>query len=76
MAQDNAELIENVFKNAQRIHGKSESVDWIKIASIQCARLIQNNNKAGFVTDEEILKAFPMRVPTEKEIESAAREYE
>lgn len=30
---DIADTIEYIFKNTERIHGKSEALDWIKIAS-------------------------------------------
>ena len=35
-----AEHIEAIFKNTQRIHGKSKSLDWIKIASIHVERYL------------------------------------
>jgi len=35
-----AESIEQIFKNTQRIHGKSDALDWIKIASIHSARYV------------------------------------
>ena len=35
-----AERIENVFKNVQRIHGKSEYINWIKVASIRSSKLL------------------------------------
>lgn len=38
------EIIESIFKNTQRIHGKSESVDWIKVASIKSVKKLKELN--------------------------------
>jgi len=51
--------IEAIFRNTQRIHGKSESLDWIKIASIKV---------------ERYLNTFVVQKPTDKEIELRAIE--
>ena len=32
--------IEEIFKNTQRIHEKSNTIDWIKVASIRSARFL------------------------------------
>jgi hypothetical protein len=34
---DIADSIEHIFKNEERIHGKSESIDWIKLAAHKAA---------------------------------------
>ena len=34
--------IEHIFKNIERIHGKSEAIDWIKLASHESASFILN----------------------------------
>lgn len=35
-----AEVIEHIFKNTERIHGKSKTIDWIKIGSHKAAEYI------------------------------------
>jgi hypothetical protein len=51
-----AESIEHIFKNVQRIHGNSEALDWIKIASSRVAEYLshQQPEKTVFISDEEI----------------------
>lgn len=51
-----AESIYHIFKNTERIHGKSEALDWIKIASYKSAEYLRHKyaSQKHLPTDEEI----------------------
>ena len=38
-----AENIEHIFKNTERIHGKSEAIDWIKVASCKVISFMEKH---------------------------------
>jgi hypothetical protein len=59
-----AENIENIFRDVERIHGKSEAIDWIKLAAYKSASFIIETNlplpEPTEITDEDINVAGEM----------------
>jgi hypothetical protein len=43
-----SEAIELIFKNTERIHGNSDGLDWIKIASIRSAKYLEKQIEQPF----------------------------
>jgi hypothetical protein len=60
-----SEAIERIFKNTERIHDKSDVLDWIKIASIRSAKYLE----------KQIEQPQPSLQLTDEEIEKHALEY-
>jgi hypothetical protein len=60
-----SEAIERIFKNTERIHDKSDVLDWIKIASIRSAKYLE----------KQIEQPQPSLQLTDEKIEKAANKY-
>ncbi len=55
-----AENIEHIFRNTERIHGKSEAIDWVKVASHKAAEWITHQPlpEPKRLTDEDATKIY------------------
>jgi hypothetical protein len=61
-----SEAIERIFKNTERIHDKSDVLDWIKIASIRSAKYLEKQieqpQPSLQLTDEKMDKQIKKNV--------------
>ena len=54
-----ADSIEHIFKNNERIHGKSESIDWIKLSAHKAASYLLQSHPTPEISEEEIKERCP-----------------
>ena len=63
------DAIESIFKNTERIHGKSDCIDWIKLASHKTATYLErmDNTFSGQTPPKDSLVNLESYSKTERE---------
>ena len=58
-----ANSIEHIFKNNERIHGKSKSIDWIKLSAHKTASYLLQSHSTFEISDKDKIKMYLKRYP-------------